>query len=363
MKNTILLLAIGIIIHSCNVSAPIISDKKTPHEKYEKKLKNGTLADSEEGKKWLEASEKALLHPVAIQLPYQLTGTVRTDKPRALALEFRARLGELVNITVSQNGPQNFIMYSEVFFKNEGEALHSISSDTAGTQFSFMVEETGSYKLKLQSELFKTGSYTVSVSAGPSLGFPVSGKARVGSFWGDSRDGGKRSHEGIDIFAAKLTPVIAIADGTVTSVNNGGLGGKTVSIHPHGTSLSLYYAHLDKQLVKEGQQVKKGDKIGLVGNTGNAKHTPAHLHFGIYTFAGAVDPLPFVKQQTNRSVPVSDKGLPGKLKLVKQQKTRNGEIIKANTLLIPLAVSQQGYLAELPDGQLIEAGFASVKPD
>jgi murein DD-endopeptidase MepM/ murein hydrolase activator NlpD len=63
------------------------------------------------------------------------------------------------------------------------------------------------------------GEYTLSVSVGPSLGFPVSGnKASIGSFWGDNRDGGKRSHEGVDIFAAKLTPAIAAADGVVTGV-------------------------------------------------------------------------------------------------------------------------------------------------
>ncbi|MDO7742513.1 MAG: M23 family metallopeptidase [Pedobacter sp.] len=44
----------------------------------------------------------------------------------------------------------------------------------------------------------------------------------------------------------------------------------------------------------EGQQVKSGDTLGLMGNTGNAKTTSPHLHFGIYTPNGTVDPLPFV---------------------------------------------------------------------
>jgi hypothetical protein len=58
---------------------------------------------------------------------------------------------------------------------------------------------------------------------------------------------------------------------------------------------SLYYAHLDRQLVSAGDIVNVGDTLGLVGNTGNARGTPPHLHFGIYHRGqGPVDPLPFI---------------------------------------------------------------------
>ena len=49
-------------------------------------------------------------------------------------------------------------------------------------------------------------------------------------------------------------------------------------------------------MVSGGNRVRVGDTLGFVGNTGNAKTTPPHLHFGIYTRGGAIDPLPFVKQ-------------------------------------------------------------------
>jgi murein DD-endopeptidase MepM/ murein hydrolase activator NlpD len=126
--------------------------------------------------------------------------------------------------------------------------------------------------------------------------FPVAGKKPfVGSFWGAIRDGGKRSHEGIDIFAKKGTPVLAISDGMVTAIQNGGRGGKTVWLKSLKYLWSEYYAHLDRQLVKVGQMVKKGQVIGTVGNTGNARLTPSHLHFGIYTWSGAINPLAYVK--------------------------------------------------------------------
>jgi len=65
---------------------------------------------------------------------------------------------------------------------------------------------------------------------------------------------------------------------------------------------SLYYAHLDRQLVSTGDIVQVGDTLGLVGNTGNARSTPPHLHFGIYRRGqGPVDPLPFI--DTRRGTP------------------------------------------------------------
>lgn len=223
------------------------------------------------------------------------------------------------------------------------------------------MEETGDYVLRLQPELFRSGEYSLSISVGPSLGFPVSyNKANVGSVWGDNRDGGKRSHEGIDIFAPKLSPAIAAADGYITGVREGGLGGKTVWLRPEGKDYTLYYAHLDKQLVQEGQTVKKGQTIGLVGNTGNAKYTPSHLHFGVYTSGGAIDPLPFVNKKVQTPVEIPGKNLAGLLKLTKSKKVGD-DLIKANTVLVPLAVTSKGYIAELPDGKNIQIEFDDAK--
>lgn len=57
-----------------------------------------------------------------------------------------------------------------------------------------------------------------------------------------------------------------------------------------------YYAHLDgyAEGIKTGDTVLAGDTIGYVGNTGNARTTPPHLHFGAYTATGALDPLPLL---------------------------------------------------------------------
>ena len=129
-----------------------------------------------------------------------------------------------------------------------------------------------------------------------SLAFPVAGKrSNIGSFWGADRDGGRRRHQGIDIFAKKGTPVVAISDGVISSKGNTPRGGKVLWLQSSKHPWTAYYAHLDKQFVKEGQYVRKGQVLGTVGKTGNARTTPAHLHFGMYTNRGAINPLPYVK--------------------------------------------------------------------
>jgi hypothetical protein len=138
------------------------------------------------------------------------------------------------------------------------------------------------------------------------LVFPVASKsASIGSFWGAVREGGKRKHEGIDIFARKGTPVVAMSDGVVVSVTNGGKGGKTVWLRSHNNLWTEYYAHLHEQKVKWGQWVKKGEILGTVGNTGNARYTPSHLHFGVYTARGPVNPLQYVKGSARLHKPVN----------------------------------------------------------
>ena len=138
-------------------------------------------------------------------------------------------------------------------------------------------------------------SEKVSPPGKTALVFPVSGKkSSVKGYWGEYRNGNRR-HKGIDIYAKKGTPVVAVSDGIVTEVSHGGKGGKCVWVKSSSHSWTAYYAHLDKQKVRTGQYVKKGQVLGTVGNTGNAKYTPSHLHFGIYTKNGAVNPLPYVK--------------------------------------------------------------------
>jgi peptidoglycan LD-endopeptidase LytH len=364
MKNiAIFTLLIALSSFSCSSTLPKgidiqnIFNNKTPHEKYADKVD-----ETPEGSLWLAASEKALIQPQSIKLPYRQHGYFHADKPRSMGIQFNAKFGERLTFNLTKKTGTDLVVYADLYKQDGSGSAHLLSADTASSEFSFDVEETGTYVLRLQPELYQAGSYNLSISIGPSLDFPVSGnKAKAGSFWGASRDGGKRKHEGIDIFATKLTPAIAAADGYITGVKEGGIGGKVVWMKTDNMDVHLYYAHLDKQLVHVGQSVKKGDTLGLVGNTGNARYTPSHLHFGVYTFRGPVGPLPFVDKAVKTAPAVPEKNLKTLLTLIKSQKTKSGSLVKANTELVPLAVTSKGYLVELPDGNTMQAPFTSVK--
>jgi len=363
MKNTnLLFLLIALIGLSCNSMVHKIFDgHKTPHEQYAERLKDKDIDDRPEGREWLAASRRALEDPQTIALPYRQNGYFQSDKPRSIGLQFHAKQGERLTFTLGKMLSSAFVLYADLFRANSLDAAPVFSADTGASQFSFDIEESGDYILRLQPDLFRTAAYRLSISIGPSIGFPVSySKANIGSYWGDDRDGGKRSHEGVDIFAPKRTPAIAAADGYITGVREGGLGGKTIWLRPEGKSYTLYYAHLDQQLVREGQTVKKGDTVGLVGNTGNAKYTPSHLHFGVYTYGGAVDPLPFVDRRIKTAPQVPAKDLSSSLQLIHPKKAGDS-LIKAKTVLVPLAVTSKAYIAQLPNGRMIQVPFADVK--
>lgn len=113
---------------------------------------------------------------------------------------------------------------------------------------------------------------------------------KLSNSWGAVRSGGRR-HEGIDIFAARGTPVVSTTRGIVTRAGTNRLGGRIVGVLGPGLEWH-YYAHLDRfGTFREGDLVQPGDVLGYVGNTGNARGTPPHLHYGIYR-AGAQNPYP-----------------------------------------------------------------------
>ena len=362
MRNLLATLLLGIAVTSCGFSPKNIFSKRTPHEQYAEVLDDKDLDKTPEGRQWIAASKAALENAQDVALPYRQQGYFSPDKARALGLRFHAKRGEKLSFTVNKNSP--FILYADVFRENAAVSDPLLSADTAAAEFSLSIEEEGNYILRLQPELFRSGEYNLSVSVGPSLAFPVGGlKAKVGSFWGAGRDGGKRSHEGIDIFAPKGTAAIASADGVVTGVDDTPIGGKVVWLRLLNKNVTLYYAHLDKQLVTEGQMVKKGETVGLVGNTGNAKTTPSHLHFGIYSNAGPMDPYPFVKKEIKTAPALANKNLKSYLRLTKAQKLGSENIlVAANTILVPLAANAKNYISELPDGKMTQVPFAAVKP-
>lgn len=112
--------------------------------------------------------------------------------------------------------------------------------------------------------------------------------------WGAARSAGRR-HEGIDILAPRGTAVLSATEGVVTRVGTNNLGGQVVWVLGPGRQMH-YYAHLDGYAdVSPGSHVLPGTPLGYVGNTGNARGTPPHLHYGIYQAGGAINPYPLLR--------------------------------------------------------------------
>ena len=97
------------------------------------------------------------------------------------------------------------------------------------------------------------------------------------------RGGGSRLHEAIDIMAPKGTSVIAAAPGTIERIYQSKTGGNSLYVRSSDKRTIYYYAHLDKYApgLKEGQSVRRGQRLGAVGTTGNAAPDAPHLHFAI----------------------------------------------------------------------------------
>ena len=117
--------------------------------------------------------------------------------------------------------------------------------------------------------------------------------------WHVSRDGGRRKHKGIDIFAPRGTALVAVADGIVSYIGDQPKGGHCLWLTTEeGTS--FYYAHLDRWAAGlfEGMEVRSGDLLGYVGNTGNAKYTSPHLHFAVNQNDEMVNPFPILTKAT-----------------------------------------------------------------
>jgi murein DD-endopeptidase MepM/ murein hydrolase activator NlpD len=99
-------------------------------------------------------------------------------------------------------------------------------------------------------------------------------------------------HAGIDLAAPEGTPYKAVHAGTVKKAGyDGGFGYSITIEHPDGTQ--TVYGHSRRLLVQKGQQVKAGDVIGEVGNTGYSFGT--HLHLGVYVNGAPVDPIPTLR--------------------------------------------------------------------
>jgi murein DD-endopeptidase MepM/ murein hydrolase activator NlpD len=272
----------------------------TPYEAYRESLSQAGLLETALGREWILAGSTAVDQAVPVSMPFQEEGYIAAESPAAMAYKINVPRGRRLTAEVlldTEDSTRVFVDLFRVPADDDDPPRPIISTDSVPGTFVHEPWREGDFILRLQPELLRGGQYRVVLRLEAQLAFPVDGRSMraIQSGFGAERDGGARSHDGVDIFAPRGTPVLASAAGEAYRVGITNLGGKVVWVRDPVRNARLYYAHLDSQHVRNGDRIEIGDTLGFVGNTGNARTTPPHLHFGLYrTGEGPIDPVPFL---------------------------------------------------------------------
>lgn len=308
------------------------------HEEYAEALTALELEDTAMGRQWLTAGDPSS-NPTALSLlPFQERRKFDPAVPDAAYYLIEGLRGQVISIDIETDSKAGYFadlfgLDSEFYpegspeegwenraFDKVAAAAHTEAetanpkaaggadrssdpgADSALTGSSRLVLEPRThrfYLLRLQPRLLEEAEFIITFNSGPLLSWPLpdSDTRDVKSFFGASRDGGDRVHHGIDIFAPRGTPVLAVDNTSIYRVQIRERGGNTVFLRDEERGLIYYYAHLDEwaEDIEALMMVPEGKELGTVGNTGNAGWSPPHLHFGIYqtSWRSALDPWYF----------------------------------------------------------------------
>ena len=314
---------------------------------------------------WVAVAASVAKDPVRLQLPYRERGAFDARAAHASGYRFAALRGQRIEVVVGLEVDTPVRVFLDLFrIEGDAEPLHVASAPATETRLAFEPRRDAEYLVRLQPELLRGGEFELEMCLVASLEFPVQEHdvTDIKSAFGASRDAGRRSHHGVDIFARRGTPALATSRAYVRRVGEQRLGGNVVWLHDRERDLNLYYAHLDSQAVEEGSWVGSGDVVGYVGNSGNARTTPPHLHFAIYS-NGPIDPMNFLRQPRSDPTAVSaDASRLGSWGITKPDETslherpsRGSETLRrldAGTPLRIWAATGSYYRVALADGTL-----------
>lgn len=306
------LVAVLILHGGCQAFRPIDhpSRPRSPWEEYRDALRAADLAETAAVRAWLAAGSRAVAAAPDVAVPYREIVYFDPMQPTAGAWRLALQRGQVLHVEVAGPANEELGLFVDLLRWEQGE-WRSVAALQEGSELDYRVGDRGAYVLRVQPELLTGGRWTVTVTAGSQMTFPVEGVGgdAIRGHFGEPRDGGRRRHEGVDIFAPRGTRVVAAADGWVVRVGKRGRGGKVVWMETLD-GLRLYYAHLSRRKVREGRKLRAGEVVGRVGSSGNAGRRSPHLHFGIYN-DGAIDPLAFIRPAKRAAKVTADRALLG----------------------------------------------------
>jgi peptidoglycan LD-endopeptidase LytH len=235
------------------------------------------------------AALAALRTALAVVPPYQERG--RLGPADAAALGYRVALhpGDTLRVTVDRPD-----IHLHAFHPGDADAAGAapLARGRGDGLLEWVAESHGEVVVLLHGD-GPGALFTARIERSGDLVFPVAGRGPedvIGHFL-DLRDGGRRVHHGVDIAAPRGNPVRAVADGVIERVETTPVGGLTIRLVERRTGRVHYYAHLSGALVEAGQRVAPGQTIGGVGDTGNARNTPPHLHYAVFDGDAILDPM------------------------------------------------------------------------
>ncbi len=344
----------------------------TPHEAYVLNLGHAGLSETALGRDWIQASQDAIKRPLVMDAPYIEEGFFPPREPSALGYRFPLKRGQRLTVRVELESSETARLFVDLFRSAPDtirapvpvQSSEAVPNHGNGTELVYEPRRTGDYQLRIQPELLRGGQFTVTIEKEPAMEFPVAGRTSrsIGSFFGDPREGGRREHHGVDIFAPRGTPVVASAEAYVSRVDTTPVGGRVIWLRDGQRNASIYYAHLNEILVQEDTRVVPGDTIGRVGNTGNARTTPPHLHFGVYFRGeGPFDPWDYLVELPSElesvQVELAELGewarITGQGIYLRECPSRRGQVVAElpeHTTVRVLGGVGTWYRVDLPDG-------------
>ena len=227
-----LLVAAALAAPACRLLPP--SEDASPHARYRAALDGAGLLATEAGRAWAAAADSAVARALPVALPHHEVAFTDPAVPAALAWRVDLPRGRVLALAVTA-GAAPFVDLFRLRTGDPEPAFVAAADSTGALRHEADADET--LVVRVQPRLLEGGRVEVRLTTGPAVGFPVAGfDARaVGSRFGVDRDGGARRHEGVDIFAPRGTPVVAVSEGVVSRVGTNTLGhAPTASFSPAG---------------------------------------------------------------------------------------------------------------------------------